>query len=86
MHLLSMVADRLWLVSDGTVKPFEEDLEAYRKLLLTSDKPAKSEKAKAKAAKPKRPSRDQILARRAEVRKCEERVTKIEEMREKLAK
>ena len=28
MHLLSLVADRLWLVSNGTVKPYEEDLEA----------------------------------------------------------
>jgi ATP-binding cassette subfamily F protein 3 len=30
MHLLSMVADRLWLVKGGRVAPFEEDLEAYR--------------------------------------------------------
>ncbi|MEP3771754.1 MAG: ABC-F family ATP-binding cassette domain-containing protein, partial [Sulfitobacter pontiacus] len=42
MHLLSMVADRLWLVSDGTVKPYDDDLESYRKLLLTSDKPSKT--------------------------------------------
>jgi len=82
MHLLSLVADRLWLVQNGRVAPFEEDLEAYRRLLLSADKPAKP--AVAPAPKPKRPSRDAILALRAEVRKCEERVEKLAEMREKL--
>ncbi|WP_335949178.1 ABC-F family ATP-binding cassette domain-containing protein [Salipiger bermudensis] len=86
MHLLSLVADRLWLVKDGTVKPYEDDLDAYRTLLLTQDKPAKPEKAKAAAPKAPKPTRDQILALRSEVRKCEARVEKIEEMREKLAK
>jgi ATP-binding cassette subfamily F protein 3 len=83
MHLLSLVADRLWLVSNGTVKPYEEDLDAYRAFLLTQDKPAKPEKPK--EAKPKRPSRDMILELRSQVRKCEERVSKIEEMRDKLS-
>ncbi len=82
MHLLSMVADRLWLVKDGRVAPFEDDLEAYRKLLLSSDKPA--EKPKAQPVKPKRASRDDLLALRAEVRKCEARVEKLTDMREKL--
>ncbi|KAJ55614.1 glycosyl transferase family 1 [Actibacterium mucosum KCTC 23349] len=81
MHLLSMVADRLWLVKDGRVAPFDDDLEAYRRLLLASDKPAR----KAEKPKPARPSRDQILALRAEVRKCEDRVTKLNDMRDKLS-
>ena len=80
MHLLSLVADRLWLVKGGRVTAFDDDLEAYRKLLISGDKPAKPEKPKAP-----RPSRDRILELRAEVRKCEARVTRIEEMREKLA-
>ena len=91
MHLLSLVADRLWLVKDGRVTPYEDDLETYRKLLLSSDGPAKPGKA-AKTAQsvdtpppaPKRAPRDQILTLRAEVRKCEERVEKLTEMREKL--
>jgi ATP-binding cassette subfamily F protein 3 len=32
--LLDMCADRLWLVGAGTVKPFEGDLDAYRRLVL----------------------------------------------------
>ena len=82
MHLLSLVADRLWLVQNGRVAPFEEDLEAYRRLLLAADKPARP--ATAAAPKPRRPGRDALLALRAEVRKCEERVEKLAEMRDRL--
>ncbi|WP_299558372.1 ABC-F family ATP-binding cassette domain-containing protein [uncultured Sulfitobacter sp.] len=87
MHLLSMVADRLWLVSDGTVKPYEDDLEAYRKMLLTVEKPvSKTARPKVEAARPKRASREDILALRSDVRTSEARVSKINEMRDKLAK
>ncbi|MCG3266302.1 ABC-F family ATP-binding cassette domain-containing protein [Yoonia sp. I 8.24] len=84
MHLLSMVADRLWLVKDGHVNPYDEDLQAYRKLLLTPEKAVEKEKPKpVKAAKP---SREKIQAMRSDVRKNEERVKKINDMRDKLAK
>lgn len=93
MHLLSLVADRLWLVKDGQVKPYEEDLEAYRKMLLTSDtKPSgknsakPNTKAKAAPAPKKRASKEQIAALRSEVRKSEERLEKLNGMRDKLAK
>jgi len=82
MHLLSMVADRLWLVSGGTVKPYEGDLESYRALLLEKEKPV--QKAAPAQAKPKRASRDTLLALRSDVRKSEARVEKLTEMREKL--
>lgn len=83
MHLLSLVADRLWLVKDGKVTPYEDDLETYRKELLGSDKPAAQQAPK--KPKPKRASRDEILALRTEVRKCEARLKKLNEMRDKLA-
>ncbi len=83
MHLLSLVADRLWLVKDGAVAPYDDDLEAYRRMLLAGDKPP----PKPKAEKPKKSvSRDDILALRADARKCEERVEKLNAMRDKLAK
>jgi ATP-binding cassette subfamily F protein 3 len=85
MHLLSMVADRLWLVKDGRVKPYDEDLQAYRKMLLGADKPAKDKVAKPQA-KARPVSRDMVLALKSDVRKAEERVTKLNEMRDKLAK
>jgi ATP-binding cassette subfamily F protein 3 len=87
MHLLSMVADRLWLVSNGTVMPYDDDLEAYRKMLLTPVKPvSKSAKKRVEAPKAKTLSRDEMLALRADVRKSEARVEKLNEMRDKLAK
>jgi len=82
MHLLSLVADRLWLVKDGHVNPYEGDLEDYRALLLSADKPAKPA---AEKPKPKRASRDELLALRAEVRKAETRLEKLNGMRDKLA-
>jgi ATP-binding cassette, subfamily F, member 3 len=84
MHLLSLVADRLWLVKGGAVTPYNEDLEAYRRMLLAGDEEVKV--APKAVEKPKKASRDEILALRAEVRKCEDRLAKINDMRDKLAK
>ena len=86
MHLLSLVADRLWLVKDGHVSPYNDDLESYRALLLnTGANSQKSSEGKQKSPKPKRASRDEILVLRAEVRKCEDRMEKLHDMHEKLS-
>jgi len=82
MHLLSLVADRLWLVKGGAVTPYGEDLEAYRRQLLQGDEPAKPQKP---ADKPKRASNDDIKRLRAEVKTCEERMAKLSDMQSKLA-
>jgi ATP-binding cassette subfamily F protein 3 len=81
MHLLSLVADRLWLVKGGRVAPYEQDLDAYRRELLSEPEP----KATA-PEKPKRPSKEALQTLRSEVRTCEARLQKLEEMRDKLAK
>jgi ATP-binding cassette subfamily F protein 3 len=86
MHLLGLVADRLWLVKDGAVAPYEGDLDDYRRFLLSGDAPAEKPAEAPKPAAPKRPSRDAVLALRAEVRKAEERVQKLTEMMGKLDK
>src|SRR5690606_34705082 len=36
-HLLEASADRLWLVAGGTVRPFEGDIEDYRRQVLSAD-------------------------------------------------
>jgi ATP-binding cassette subfamily F protein 3 len=33
-HLVEMTADRLWLVKDGRVRVYDEDLDTYRRMLL----------------------------------------------------
>ena len=83
MHLLELVADRLWLVNNGRVTPYEEDLESYRKQLLSADKPSK--KTPSKTERPKPASREKILSLRSDVRKSEARLEKLNEMRDKLA-
>ena len=84
MHLLGLVADRLWLVKNGAVTPYTEDLEAYRRQLLAGDEVAKP--VTKSVEKPKKLSRDEVLLLRSDVRKCEERLEKINDMRDKLAK
>src|SRR5690606_24418640 len=83
MHLLGLVADRLWLVKGGEVAPYAQDLDAYRQELLAGDE---DDRPAAKAReKPARPGREAMLGLRAEVRRCEERLAKLNEMRDKLA-
>jgi ATP-binding cassette subfamily F protein 3 len=84
MHLLGLVADRLWLVKGGAVTPYTEDLEAYRRQLLAGEEDVKA--TPQPVVKAKKASRDEMLALKAEVRKCEERLEKLNDMRDKLAK
>jgi ATP-binding cassette subfamily F protein 3 len=43
-HLISLTADRLWLVKDGAAKPFEGDLDDYRRLLLEQRRAERSDR------------------------------------------
>ena len=60
-HLVELVADRLWLVGDGTVKPFDGDLDDYRALLVERARPA----ARANAVTRKDDRRERAEARAA---------------------
>jgi ATP-binding cassette subfamily F protein 3 len=80
MHLLSLVADRLWLVKDGRVGRYDDDLEDYRRMLLGTEPVEKAEKPRAP-----RPSREALLALRSDVRRAEDRLAKLNEMRDRLA-
>jgi ATP-binding cassette subfamily F protein 3 len=42
-HLVELVADRLWIVGDGTVRPYEGDMDDYRALLTERARPARGE-------------------------------------------
>jgi ATP-binding cassette subfamily F protein 3 len=39
-HLVELIAESLWLVADGTVRPFDGDLDEYRALLAERARPA----------------------------------------------
>ncbi len=47
-HLVEACADRLWLVADGKVEPYDGDMEDYRRLILQG--PEAVQKARDKAA------------------------------------
>ncbi len=84
MHLLSLVADRLWLVKDGRVLPYDEDLDSYRRDLL--NEPAPRPPRETTPRKPRRAaSRERIATLRNEARHAETRVQKLEEMRKTVA-
>jgi ATP-binding cassette subfamily F protein 3 len=42
-HLVELVADRLWLVADGTVKSYDGDLDDYRVLSAERARPSRAE-------------------------------------------
>ncbi len=60
-NLVELVADRLWLVGDGTVKPYDGDLDDYRALLVERARPA----ARAGAVTRKDDRRERAEARAA---------------------
>jgi ATP-binding cassette subfamily F protein 3 len=42
-HLVELVADRLWLVADGTVRQYDGDLDDYRGLVAERGRPARAD-------------------------------------------
>jgi ATP-binding cassette, subfamily F, member 3 len=82
-HLVELVADRLWLVADGTVQPFDGDLDSYRALLAERTRPA----VKAEAGSRREDRRERAEARaalaplRRQARAAEQRLAKLAEER-----
>ena len=78
-YLLEACADRLWLVEGGTVKPFDGDLDDYRRCVL-SDSGTEAQPA-VKAASPRldaATARRAAADKRAETAPLRKRVTKAE--------
>ncbi|PKQ06658.1 MAG: glycosyl transferase family 1 [Alphaproteobacteria bacterium HGW-Alphaproteobacteria-11] len=74
-HLVETCADRLWLVADGTVAPYDGDLDDYRKWLLDPARRVRPLAADADADAPPpapRPSNDKREARRLAAQKREQ--------------
>ena len=81
-HLVELIADRLWLVADGTVAPFDGDLDDYERLVLEQSRGMRREGRADKANGDKRgagksgadrPSADKPTADRATADRREER-------------
>lgn len=79
-NLLESVVDRLWVVKDGTVSPYDGSLEDYRKEQLETDRSAKRvEKKPLPQAKQNRKNaadaRKRIAPLKREVEKIEKKIT-----------
>lgn len=80
-HLVECVADRLWLVADGKCEPYEDDLEAYRNLIINQRrkerKEAKEEARSNKEEKRKEKPNSANSKEEKTLKKLEEKVNKL---------
>jgi ATP-binding cassette subfamily F protein 3 len=88
-HLIELIADRLWLVAHGTVRPFDGDLEDYRRLVFERSGPVDG--ARSNGSNSRRQTRRLAAERRREldplrqkVRLAEETVARLTREREAL--
>jgi ATP-binding cassette subfamily F protein 3 len=62
--LIEACADRLWLVGGGSVKPFDGDMDDYRKLVLSGELDGPAERADRAGAGPSRTDERRAAAER----------------------
>lgn len=87
-HLIEATVDRLWLVNNGTVSPFEGDMEEYRSLIVSSGK-KKDEKDKPDPVADQASKADQrkvAAERRASLAPLRKKINDIEAETKKLEK
>jgi ATP-binding cassette subfamily F protein 3 len=81
--LVEMVADRLWIVGEGTVKPYDGDMDDYRKLLADRARPAKPAKAGKSAVVP-RGERPDAAPLKRKARDAEAKLARLTQEKAKL--
>jgi ATP-binding cassette subfamily F protein 3 len=89
-HLVELAADRLWLVADGQVRPFEGDLDDYKRLLLEQAREARRENRDTKDGGPNRKEERraaaEVRAQLAPLRKAAHQAERhVEQLHRKLA-
>jgi len=86
-HLIELVCDRLWLVTDGTCTPFEGDLTDYRKRLAEDRRERRRDSRSSSKGNSKRDRKAERRARaaeRAETAEIRKQIRKKEELMETL--
>ncbi len=80
-HLVEASAERLWLVNNGTVAPYDGDMEDYKRLILKgSDAPEKSKPE----SKPRLPAGETVEADpKLNVKEARKRIRQLEGIMEK---
>ena len=78
--LVDQVADQLWLVGDGTVRPYDGDMEAYRALLAERARPARradAEPGRRDDRRERAEARAQLAPLRRQARDAEAKLAKL---------
>jgi ATP-binding cassette subfamily F protein 3 len=85
-HLLELAADRLWLVADGTARPFDGDLDDYERQVL--DGGGSGDEAHRTEPEPggRRAARRLAAERRRELEPLRQKARRAEEMVARLSK
>jgi ATP-binding cassette, subfamily F, member 3 len=83
-HLVELVAERLWLVEGGTIRPFDGDLDAYRHHLVELERPVERS-PEGGAADPRRVGRRSAAERRAALAPLRKRAQEAEATAARLA-
>jgi ATP-binding cassette subfamily F protein 3 len=83
-YLLEACADRLWLVADGTVTPFDGDLDDYRALVLSKARDETARESKVAERPSRSEARRAAAERRAELAPLKRRITSLESQMGKL--
>ena len=76
-HLVDSVVDRLWLVADGTCKPYDDDLEAYRNLIVKQRRKEREETKKESRTNKKSKGDKQSKPSEKEADKLEQKVADL---------
>jgi ATP-binding cassette, subfamily F, member 3 len=85
-HIIETCADRLWLVQEGTVKPFDGDMDEYTALVLERARAGRrAERAATAAAAPPPVARVSRPSPATVQKKIQELDTKILQLKEKIS-
>jgi ATP-binding cassette subfamily F protein 3 len=88
-HLLELTTDRLWLVADGQVRPWEGDIDDYRRMSLraeaSKDGNQGSEKDRRAARRANAQARQRLAPLRKIVKEAEKNMSKLQAEQQRIA-
>jgi len=85
-HLVELVAERLWLVADGTVRNYDGDLDDYRTLLAERARPSRNDAGPSRTddRRARAEAREKQAPLRRQARDAEARIQKLTTERQAL--
>ncbi len=89
-HLLELTTDRLWLVADGKVTPWEGDIDDYRRLAVRNEPPKDgvqaSEKDRRAARRANAQARQRLAPLRKTVKAAEQKMSRLQVEQDRITK